>query len=185
MCRASPSSRRALMSVSDAPSSEPPNLWRRFRRGYAAFLSALLAVSVGVLVIPVSLQIFSRYTNLIPSYIWTEEMARFLFIWTVMIGAMIGVRESTHFEVDVLPAMGPRGEAVARLLGRLGVLAAALVFVSAGIEFTRFAWRRTSELADLPLWVIHVAWPVTGVTWIVFLGEQVLADLRIIFGSRA
>ena len=43
----------------------------------------------------------------------------------------------------------------------------------AGIEFTQFAWKRTSELADLPLWYIHVAWPVTGVTWIVFLGEQV------------
>jgi TRAP-type C4-dicarboxylate transport system permease small subunit len=54
-------------------------------------------------VFPVFLQIVSRYTDLIPSYIWTEEMARFLFIWTVMIGAMIGVRESTHFDVDLLP----------------------------------------------------------------------------------
>jgi TRAP-type C4-dicarboxylate transport system permease small subunit len=43
-----------------------------------------------------------------------------------------------------------------------------VVFVWAGIEFTRFAWNRTSELADLPLWLIHVAWPVAGVTWIVF-----------------
>ena len=123
--------------------------------------------------IPVSLQIFSRYTALIPSYIWTEEMARFLFIWTIMIGAMIGVRESTHFEVDVWPQLSRRGEALVRLLGRLGVLAAALVFVWAGIEFTHFAWNRISELAELPLWLIHVAWPVTGVTWIVFLGEQV------------
>ena len=47
--------------------------------------------------IPVTLQIFSRYTALIPSYIWTEEMARFLFIWTVMVGAMIGVREFDPF----------------------------------------------------------------------------------------
>jgi hypothetical protein len=31
--------------------------------------------------------------------------------------------------------------------------------VIAGIEFTRFAWYRTSELADLPLWLIHLAWP--------------------------
>jgi TRAP-type C4-dicarboxylate transport system permease small subunit len=74
-------------------------------------------------------------------------------------------------------------EAVARLLGRLGVLAAAVVFVNAGIEFTRFAGKRTSELADLPLWYIHVAWPVTGVSWLAFLGEQVVADLRIIFGG--
>ena len=63
-------------------------------------------------------------------------MARFLFIWTIMIGAMIGVRESTHFEVDVWPQLSRRGEAMVRLLGRLGVLAAACVFVWAGIQFT-------------------------------------------------
>ena len=160
-------------------------LWRSLTAAYATLLSWLLAVAVGLLIIPVSLQIFSRYTELIPSYIWTEEMARFMFIWTIMIGAMIGVRESSHFEVDLWPALPPRGEAVARLLGRLGVLVAAFVFVSAGIEFTRFAWKRTSELADLPLWYIHVAWPVTGVTWIVFLGEQVLADLKTAFGRSA
>jgi TRAP-type C4-dicarboxylate transport system permease small subunit len=160
-------------------------LWRRFTAAYATLLSWLLAVSVAILVIPVSLQIFSRYTALIPSYIWTEEMARFLFIWTIMIGAMIGVRESTHFEVDVWPRLSPRAEALVRLMGRLGVLAAALVFVSAGIHFTEFAWYRISELAELPLWLIYVAWPVTGVTWLVFLGEQLLDDLRIILGRTA
>jgi TRAP-type C4-dicarboxylate transport system permease small subunit len=159
-------------------------LWRRFTQAYATLLSWLLAFSIAILVIPVSLQIFSRYTALIPSYIWTEEMARFLFIWTIMIGAMIGVRESTHFEVDVWPRLPPRGEAVVRLAGRLGVLAAALVFVWAGIHFTEFAWYRISELAELPLWLIYVAWPVTGVTWLVFLGEHVLDDLTAISGRR-
>jgi len=96
-------------------------LWRKFTAAYAALLSWLLVLSVAILVIPVSLQIFSRYTALIPSYIWTEEMARFLFIWTIMIGAMIGVRESTHFEVDVWPQLSRRGEAMVRLAGRLGV----------------------------------------------------------------
>jgi TRAP-type C4-dicarboxylate transport system permease small subunit len=160
-------------------------LWRRLTRLYAEILSALMAVTVGLLIIPVSLQIFSRYTELIPSYIWTEEMARFMFIWTIMLGAMVGVRESTHFEVDLLPQLPPRGEAVARLLGRVGVLAIALVFVFAGIEFTKFAWKRTSELADLPLWLIHVAWPITGLSWIAFLGEQLLNDLRIISGRNS
>ena len=161
------------------------NLWRRFTQVYATLLSWLLALSVAILVIPVSLQIFSRYTALIPSYIWTEEMARFLFIWTIMIGAMIGVRESTHFEVDVWPRLSERAEALVRLLGRLGVLAAALVFVWAGYQFTTQAWHRISELAELPLWLIYVAWPVTGVTWLVFLGEQVVGDLRTILGRSA
>ena len=165
--------------------SAPLSTWRRFTQGYATLLSWLLAVSVAILVIPVSLQIFSRYTALIPSFIWTEEMARFLFIWTIMIGAMIGVRESTHFEVDVWPRLSPRAEALVRFMGRMGVLAAALVFVWAGIHFTQFAWHRISELAELPLWLIYVAWPVTGATWLVFLGEQLLDDVRTIFGRPA
>ena len=168
-----------------SPDASPASPWRRFTAFYARLLTFLLAMSVAILVIPVTLQIISRYTALIPSYIWTEEMARFLFIWTIMMGAMIGVRESTHFEVDVWPRMSPRGEAFARLLGRLGVLAAAIIFVTAGIQFTRFAWNRTSELADLPLWLIHVAWPVTGFTWAVFLGEQIVDDLKTIFGRAA
>lgn len=161
------------------------SLWRRFTAAYSDLLSWLVVFSVAILVIPVSLQIFSRYTELIPSYIWTEELARFMFIWTIMIGAMIGVRESTHFEVDLLPSMPPRAEAVARLLGRLGVLIVALVFVWGGIEFTRFAMNRTSELADLPLWLIHVAWPLTGVTWLAFLGEQIVDDVSVIAGRTA
>ena len=110
-----------------------------------------------ILFIPVGLQIFSRYTALIPSYIWTEEMARFLFIWTIMIGAIIGVRQLTHFEVDIWPKLAARGEALVRLVGRLGLLAAALVFVFAGLHFTQFAWQRTSEFAELPLWLIRFA----------------------------
>ena len=70
--------------------------YRKFTEAYSWLLSWLLVGSVAVLIFPVSLQIFSRYTDLIPSYIWTEEMARFLFVWMIMIGAMIGIRESTQ-----------------------------------------------------------------------------------------
>ena len=160
------------------------SLWRRATAAYAKLLEVMLALCVGILVIPVTLQIISRYTPLIPSYIWTEEMARFLFVWTIMIGAMVGIRESQHFEVDVWPDLSRRSEAMVRILARIGVLAMAVVFVWAGIEFTRFAWNRTSELADLPLWLIHVAWPVAGVTWIVFAGEQILDEMRILLGAR-
>lgn len=148
-------------------------------------MSALLATSVGILVIPVSLQIFSRFTDLLPHYIWTEELARFMFVWMVMLGAALGVREKAHFDVDLWPEMAPRANAGVKLVASAAILVMSLVFIWAGIAFTRFAWNRTSELADLPLWLIHIAWPITGLLWLIFQGEHVLNEIRIIFGSAA
>src|SRR5882757_2385265 len=112
--------------------------------GYCRLLTWLMVATVAILVVPVSLQIVSRYTQLIPSYIWTEELARFMFIWMVMLGAMIGVREATHFEVDVWPALGPRSNALLRIVSHVFVLVFALVFVWWGVEFTRFGWDQLS-----------------------------------------
>ena len=141
--------------------------------------------TVAVLIVPVTLQIISRYTALIPSWIWTEELSRFLFIWMVMLGAMIGIREGTHFEVDVWPDLGPKATARLRIVSHLFVLVFALVFVWWGIEFVRFGWSQNSELAELPMAFIFMAWPVAGVTWVLFLGESFVDNFRILRGGGA
>jgi TRAP-type C4-dicarboxylate transport system permease small subunit len=143
-------------------------------------LNWLLVGTVAVLIVPVSLQIFARFTQLIPAYIWTEELARFLFIWMVMLGAMIGIREGTHFEVDVWPELGRRANALLRIVSHVFVLVFALVFVWWGIEFVRFGWDQLSEIAELPMWTIFFAWPVAGITWVLFLGESFVTNFRIL-----
>ena len=157
---------------------------RKFIDRYYRLLNVLLGISVGLLIIPVTLQMVSRFTQLIPAWIWTEEMARFLFIWMVMIGAMVGVREGSHFEVDVWPDLGAKATAALQLVAGAFILLFAFVFLWAGWEFTRFAWNRVSELADLPLWTIHVAWPVTGLTWFVFQSER-MWDAAMVIAGRA
>jgi TRAP-type C4-dicarboxylate transport system permease small subunit len=154
---------------------------RKITFWYGQLLSWLLVASVAILIVPVSLQIFSRYTALIPSYIWTEEMARFFFIWSIMIGAMVGIREGTHFVVDLWPAMNPRAQAALRLVSAVFVLVFAAAFLWWGIDFTRFAFNRISELAELPLWYIHLAWPLAGATWLIFLGERMWDDMQVVF----
>ena len=153
---------------------------RRFIDIYHRLLTWLMVGTVAVLIVPVTLQIVSRYTALIPSWIWTEELSRFLFIWMVMLGAMIGIREGTHFEVDVWPDLGPRPTALLRIVSNVFVLVFALVFVWWGVEFVRFGWSQNSELAELPMAFIFMAWPVAGVTWVLFLGESFLTNIRIL-----
>ena len=156
---------------------------RKLINGYYRLLDWLLAASVGILVVPVTVQIISRYTELFPHYIWTEEMARFLFIWMVMLGAMVGIRDASHFEVDVWPELAPRPNALLRIVSNVFVLVFALVFIGWGIEFVRFGWDQSSELAELPMVFIFVAWPVAGLTWVLFLGEAFVASFRVLLGK--
>lgn len=144
---------------------------------YHRLLTWVLALAVAVLIIPVSIQIFSRFTALIPAYIWTEEMSRFFFIWMVMIGAIIGVRERLHFDVDIWNDTSPRTNAVLRMVANGFVLIFTCVMIWWGIDFTKFGWNQTSELADLPMWMIFIAWPVAGVSWLLFLVEAFMRDI--------
>jgi len=136
------------------------------------FLIVLLAITVVVLLIPVSLQIFSRFTEIIPRYMWTEEMSRFFFIWMVMLGATVGVREKLHFDVDVWTNLSDKTSLTFKMLSDTLVVVFAGVIFYWGIEFTQFGWNQTSELADLPMWQIFIAWPIAGFLWLLFLFES-------------
>ena len=152
---------------------------------YSRLLTWLMVATVAILLVPVSLQIISRYAQWIPSYIWTEELSRFLFIWMIMLGAMIGIKEGTHFEVDIWPELGRRGNAMLKIVSSLFVLIFALVFVYWGIKFVEFGWYQESELAELPMPFIFVAWPLAGATWVIFLGEIFVDNIRVLAGKSA
>jgi TRAP-type transport system small permease protein len=153
---------------------------RKLIDAYYRLLNLLLVLTVAILIIPVTLQIVSRQTGLIPAWIWTEEMARFFFIWMIMIGSMVGIRDGAHFDVDLWPELPPRANALLRVVADIFVLVLALVFCWYGIRFVQFGWDQTSELAELPMAWIFTAWPLAGFTWVVFLGERFLANLRIL-----
>ena len=112
-------------------------------------------------------------------------MARFFFIWMIMIGAMVGIRDASHFDVDLWPELKPRANALLRLVSNVFVLVMALVFIWYGIKFVQFGWNQNSELADLPMPFIFAAWPLAGFTWMLFLGREFRADLRIVIDVRA
>ena len=153
---------------------------RKVLNGYYRFLQVALATLMGLLLIPVSLQIFARYIGIIPRYIWTEEMARFCFIWVVLVGSMIAVRDSTHFTVDLLPKpKTKRGEAFGRMFVDFWILMTALVFIIWGWPLVKFGLLQTSEMAELPMIYIYIAWPLAGFTWVLFLAEKFVDNIKL------
>lgn len=157
---------------------------KKFLDGYYRLLQVLLTLLMGLLMVPVTMQIFSRYIGLIPRYIWTEEIARFCFIWIILIGAMIAVRDGSHFAVDLLPnPKTRRGEAVGRMFVDFIIFLVALIFIVWGWPLVQFGLLQSSEIADLPMVAIYIAWPLAGVTWILFLGEKLVDNIKLFRGN--
>lgn len=146
--------------------------------GYNRLLKVTLTVLMFVLIVPVGMQILSRYTGIIPRFIWTEEIARFCFVWIILIGSMIAVRDGTHFDVDVLPhSSNPKIEVVMKMLCYLAMLVVALTFIIYGYDFAILGSRQQSEIAGLPMLSIYIAWPIAGLTWLIFLAEKIYDTL--------
>ena len=151
---------------------------RALLEGYYRLLKLLLTILMGALIIPVGMQILSRYTGIIPRFIWTEEIARFCFVWIILIGAMIAVRDGTHFDVDVLPhSANPLVELIMKLIVKAVMMTVAITFVMWGYDFAVLGSRQISEIAGLPMVTIYIAWPIAGATWILFLTEKIWDEI--------
>ena len=152
--------------------------------GYDRVLRFVITWLMILLVIPVTLQIVSRYTELIPRYIWTEEAARFLFIWIIMIGSILAVRDETHFNVDVLPKpKTARGKALATLWVDLAILLMAAIFVWFGTAFVKFGYSQTSELTGINMVFIFGSFLLAGVSWAAVVAERTITNLPVLIGG--
>jgi len=153
--------------------------------GYDRVLRFVITWLMILLVIPVTLQIVSRYTELIPRYIWTEEAARFLFIWIIMIGSILAVRDETHFNVDVLPKpKTARGKALATLWVDLAILLMAAIFVWFGTAFVKFGYSQTSELTGINMVFIFGSFLLAGVSWVAVVAERTRTFLGWVRAAR-
>lgn len=148
---------------------------------YYKTLKVLICLLMGLMIIPVLLQIVSRYTTVIPRFIWTEEIARFCFVWIVMIGSMIAVRDDAHFDVDLFPEPETkRKKGFAKLTVHIAMALLALIFVWYGTAFAQFGFLQSSEMWGINMLSIYIAFPLAGVTWLIFLAEKIVGDIRLV-----
>jgi TRAP-type C4-dicarboxylate transport system permease small subunit len=112
---------------------------------------------------------------------WTEELARFLLIWTSMLGAALAFERRAHLGVDYLVGkFHPDAQKSIQLISHLLVLTfAGLVLLKGGwmlVETTLSSGQVTPALG-LKKWVVYAVVPVSGVFVILFTIQNLLRDL--------
>lgn len=152
----------------------------RLLEGFCQALRILLGVLIAALTVPVAMQVISRYVGFIPVYLWTEELATFIFIWVVMIGSMIAVWEGTHFDVQVTPdAKSPLGRLLQKGFVLVMIAGFALLFAWFGIGYAQFGAIQSSVMMQINLAVTYTAVPLAGAVWAAFALYRLAELVRI------
>ena len=152
-----------------------------FCQGLRLILGCLMAS----LAIPVGMQVISRYTGVIPTYLWTEELATFIFVWVVMIGSMIAVWEGTHFDVVITPdASRPLTILLQKGIVLVLITVFALLFAWYGIEFAKVGAIQSSVMMRANLLWIYIAVPLAGFVWALFPSTVCIRRLPTLQKSR-
>ncbi len=123
-------------------------------RAAEALLARIEAWALGALVLAMTgvtlAQVVARYLFGEP-LIWSEEAARYLFVWVSMLGAALALRGGQHYALSALVERLPPGAAarLARALAFLVTLGFILLLFATGLAETHQA--HLQEAATLPM----------------------------------
>jgi len=136
---------------------------RRAILGFDGLLGRIEALALAVMVAAITvvtfLQVFTRYVTANP-LIWTEEVARYLFVWITLIGAAAAVRLNGHFGLDILRRWFPRLQKPLGLLTTLTIGAFFGLLLWTGIGETRQAALQMSPALQVRMHWAYLALPV-------------------------
>jgi TRAP-type transport system small permease protein len=138
------------------------DILRRLTAGLDRLTCAACVVLFGAIFVTMIAQILCRYVVNAP-LVWTEELARYLYIWAVYLGAAVALRRGNHIVVTLVAERLP--PTTARVV-TLGGQALALFFlVELAVQGIRLAARvHTVSAITLPIpWsAIYAAAPVAA-----------------------
>ena len=136
-----------------------------------------LGTLVAAMTITTLLQVIFRYVLNDP-LVWSEELARYLFVWIALVGAGAAVRTGGHFGLDLfyrkLPAAA-RARAAGLVSAVIAVFAATLLVqgiretAQASLQFApslqvrmHWAYAAIPVGASLMLWHLAARWATNG-----------------------
>lgn len=133
------------------------------RRFVLKFEENLAALLMGGLLFTLFLQVFTRYVLNDPLS-WTEEVARYVYVYIVFLGASAAISDRTHVGIDYFAkALPVRAQWALSVAVNLLVLCALALLAYWGWRAAMRQWNMPMVVLDIPYTWVYVVVPVTAV----------------------
>ena len=128
-----------------------------------------------IMVSVIFLQVMMRQLG--SSLSWSEELARYCFIWMIYIGISLGVKEQKHVRIDAfLLLLNQKGQMILNFIVNLFFMAFAIFVIIYGTEIANqlLQFGQKSAAIRIPMGYVYMATPIgMGLTLIRLVQNQV------------
>ena len=134
--------------------------------------AVLLGLMLCTMIVITTLQVIYRYVLNNP-LIWSEELARFLFIWLVMFGAGYCVSRNKHIRVDTITNLLPQKavRVIRAVIDILAIAVAVYLFPSA-VAYAKAQMKITGVGTGISMGLIYGAVAVGIVLLVIHLSAH-------------
>lgn len=147
------------------------NVFEKMKRAVDVAETCFLSCSLGLMVLLLAVQVIWRYFLNSP-LVWTEELARYVFLWITFLGISYGLRKNAHIAVEMLvDSLPARLRKPIILFDYLVFLALLLYLLGPACNFCYKMWNIASPGMGLSMGIVYLALPL----------GFVLACVRILF----
>lgn len=148
---------------------------------YVQAISVVIAaILLMVLAVGVLFQVVSREILKI-SVTWVEEIVKFSFMWSAMLGASILVRKQRHFSVNILSGVkSERFHNAIAVLGHVSVLFVSFCLFFYGLKFAQMGMVKFSPVLQIRMVWVYCAIPGAAILMMLYAIELLLIDFALI-----
>ena len=133
-----------------------------------------ISVMLALMFLLVVLNVALRSANL--GFTWVEELARWLFIWGVLIGSALGLEREVHFRMtlvfEVLPNIGKK---VVSYGGSILVVTFIIIYFYLSAKLCLSVADETSGGLLIPMGLLYLPMPISAFLMLVQLGLKVVS----------
>jgi TRAP-type C4-dicarboxylate transport system permease small subunit len=141
----------------------------KLRKVLDTFLVWAVCILTTVLLVVMSAQVLWRYVFNDPIY-WSEELARYLFVWLTFLAASMAFRDHKHMAVDLFqPLLGPTARRWQRAIitGILAIFFVVVLIIAP--EILGITFDQPSASLNIPIALLYLSFPFSIFIMLLYL----------------
>jgi TRAP-type C4-dicarboxylate transport system permease small subunit len=159
--------------------------FRRFTQMIIKIYTAIAIFFMIVVIVMTFTQVVSRYifNN---SITWTEELARYAFIWSTLTGSMIALKKGTHFKINFMEdILKGKIKHFQQIFINMLIILTALVMIFQGINVMKVAHNNYSTMLQIRMSYVYLAVVIGGAGIFIQSIELILSEFIKLIGKRS